>query len=265
MGTAHEGRDLDATGVAPQPVRLSLLSGFELVVDGATIDVPSSAQRVVAYLAIHKRSLPRALVASSLWLDVTEERAAANLRAALWKLRDVRDRVVIARVNRLSLAAQVAVDVTTVVEEARGLLDAGRTGAAPDSDELPPEQSAADLDLLSRDLLPGWDDDWILLERERLRQLRIHAIEALSDRLRRCGRHAEAVEAGLSAVAADPLRESAQRVLIEAHLAESNVADARRQFEAFRRLLRDELGVAPSPVLSRLVGLSSPDGPDRHG
>ncbi|KAF0956751.1 hypothetical protein MLGJGCBP_00266 [Rhodococcus sp. T7] len=239
----------------PPQVRLGLLGGFELVVDGAQVDVAWSAQRVVAYLALGGRSQPRITVASALWLDVTEERAAANLRNALWKFRATRERVITTQTKKLGLAAHVTVDVTRVVEEARKLLDPG--GSAGDSSEC--AVGATILDVLSRDLLPDWEDDWILFKREWLRQLRIHAIEALATQLRLSGRYAEAVEAGLSAVSADPLRESAQRALIEAHLAEGNVADARRQFVIFRRLLRDDLGVLPSHALSQLVGFTSAD------
>jgi DNA-binding SARP family transcriptional activator len=252
MGTA--GPRADAR--APASVSLRLLRDFELVVDGVAVEVPSSAQRVVAYLALQSRPQQRVAVASSLWIDVAESRASANLRAALWRLDDVRDRVVAARASCLSLAPDVDVDVVAAVREARWLLDARQ-----DPEGRPPvaERCTSELDLLSGDLLPTWDEDWILFERERLRQLRIHAIEALSDALRRTGRHAEAVEAGLAAVDADPLRESAQRVLIEAHLAEGNLADARRQFASFQCLLATELGVEPSPRLRALVGLASGD------
>jgi hypothetical protein len=70
------------------------------------------------------------------------------------------------------------------------------------------------------DVLPGWYDDWVLIERERLRQRVFHAMEQLSREMVRQGRFAEAVEAALVTVSAEPLRESGQRVLIEGHLAE---------------------------------------------
>ena len=246
---------------ASHPVRLSLLSDFDLVVDGTHCEVPTSAQRLIAYLALHSRPQPRASVAASLWIDLPDERAAANLRASLWKLRDVRERVIAVRANQLSLSAQVEVDVVSISRVARRLLEASRPVNGADDGALPvAEVSYPDLDLLTLDLLPGWDEDWILLERERFRQLRVHAIEALCAQLCASGRHAEAVEAGLAAVAADPLRESAQRVLIKAHLAEGNVVDARRQFDAFCRLLRESLGVDPSPELQQLVAVRSRDG-----
>jgi hypothetical protein len=71
------------------------------------------------------------------------------------------------------------------------------------------------------ELLPGWYDDWVLLEREPLRQRVLHGLEALSRHLVRAGRFAEAVEAAMVAVAVEPLRESAQRALVTAHLAEA--------------------------------------------
>jgi DNA-binding SARP family transcriptional activator len=78
----------------------------------------------------------------------------------------------------------------------------------------------------SLELLPGWYDDWVLLERERTRQRLLHALEALSREHRAAGRCAEAVEAALVAVNAEPLRESAHRELLESHLAEGNWVEA---------------------------------------
>jgi DNA-binding SARP family transcriptional activator len=98
-------------------------------------------------------------------------------------------------------------------------------------------------------LLPACYDEWVLTERERFRQLRLHALEALCDRLTARGRYGEAIDAGLAAVCAEPLRESGHRAVIKAHLAEGNNAEARRQYETYRKVLRDELGVEPSPGL----------------
>ena len=98
----------------------------------------------------------------------------------------------------------------------------------------------------------GWYDEWLLLERERLRQMRLHALEALAEQLVIAGDLPAAVHAALAAVAIDPLRESAHRALIRAHLAEGNRVEALRQLARLRHLLREELGVEPS---SRAVDL----------
>jgi DNA-binding SARP family transcriptional activator len=112
------------------------------------------------------------------------------------------------------------------------------------------------------DLLPGWYDDWVIFEREGIRQRLLHALETLSRRLA-AGRHAEAVEAAISAVGADPLRESANRVLVEAHFAEGNLVEARRAYDRYRGIVGRELGVEPGPELRRLLQLISRDGHEK--
>jgi DNA-binding SARP family transcriptional activator len=106
-------------------------------------------------------------------------------------------------------------------------------------------------------LLPDWYDDWVLMERERHRQLSLHALEALAEKLIAVAQHGRAIGVALAAVANEPLRESAHRILIRAHLAEGNVGEAVRQYRLYRRLLRRQLGLDPSPQMEALVrGLS---------
>lgn len=240
----------DASGGAA--VRLRLLRGFELLVDGLAVDLPISAQRLVANLALHDRPRTRSAVASSLWIDLPDQRAAANLRTALWRLRRVGERVVALRGNHLSLDPRVDVDLIVAERGARELIEQFRPGH-DHSRRTIVDDGVVTLDSLSGDLLPDWDEDWILFERERLRQLRLHALEALSESFRLAGRYADAVEAGMSAVSADPLRETAHRALIEAYLAEGNVADAKRQLEHFRTVLWDSLAISPSSDLVQRV------------
>lgn len=103
------------------------------------------------------------------------------------------------------------------------------------------------------DLLPGLYEDWAIIERERVRQRMLHALETLSRQLVSLGRYADAVEAALTAINAEPLRESAQRVLIEAHLAEGNRVEARRSYQTYCDVVRRELGVEPPRELTALV------------
>lgn len=224
---------------------LRVLSGFEVRVDGEPVPVPSNVERILALLAVRPRPQQRLTVASTLWMDTTEHRAAANLRTALWKARQSIGDCIRVRGNQISLAGEVDVDLVAIVDRTRRLLDDDLTLDPGDCDP-------ADLD---GDLLPDWDEDWILFERERLRQLRIHALEALCRKLTAAGRAGRAVDAGLAAVAAEPLRESAQRVLIAAHLGEGNVSEARRQYHLYRELLWSNLAIEPSPALTVLVGV----------
>jgi len=109
------------------------------------------------------------------------------------------------------------------------------------------------------ELLPDWYDDWVLQERERLRQLRLLALEAAGERLLETGRRSEASIVALAAVCADPLRETAYRLLIRSHLAAGNLAEAVRQFGIFRARLWRELGLEPSAEIVELVRGAAPN------
>ncbi|MGZ4410133.1 MAG: AfsR/SARP family transcriptional regulator [Gaiellaceae bacterium] len=224
-------------------VRLYLLNGFELVADGVVASLPPGAQRVVAFVALHDRPLLRAYVAGSLWLDSPEDRAAANLRSALWRIQRVEPRLIAASDRQLRLDDDVVVDLRETEILARAVLRG----------EAPADESGDDLSRLAADLLPDWYDDWAFFERERFRQLRLRALEALCDQLARAGRVAEALEAGLLSVAGEPLRESAHRALMRVHLADGNPGEAIRQYRLCERLLRDQLGIEPSARMQEVL------------
>jgi DNA-binding SARP family transcriptional activator len=230
----------------PTATRLCLLGGFNLVVQDAPVDLPIHAQRVLAYLSLveptHRGHL-RTGLADRLWGSVPVERAQASLRTALWRIRRADPHLVRASRETVRLDDSVDVDVWRCVAQAGRLLT--------DDGDLQPWDT--DLSALRGDLLPGWDEDWLLLERERIRQVQIHALEALAHRLRRCGRHLEAIEAAFAAIAEEPLRESAHAALIDIFLAERNVAQARSQLDRYAALLWSELAIKPSVELTNRV------------
>ncbi len=225
--------------------RVTLLDGFALRAGchrSATEDLPHGVQRLLALLSLSGRPA-RSAVAGQLWPDVPEEQAHASLRSVLWRLRRTVPGIVEASGGALALAAGVVVDVRELLSWAQRVHE---PRAGTQRTTLP---DAA----VRGDLLPGWYDEWVLLERERLRQARLHALEAVAGRLAAEGRHGEALDAAHLAVRAEPLRESAHRTLVEVHLAEGNVAEAIRAYEVFRALLLDELGVSPTERMTRLV------------
>ena len=224
--------------------RLGLLHGFEVRLAGRPLELPLSAQRLVAFLALHERPLQRLYVAGCLWLESSEEHANASLRTTLWRLGRQGYPLVEASGNQVALASSVEVDLHEVRAQARRVL----------RPELSTPDDVDDL-CVAGELLPDWYDDWVLIERERFRQLRLHALDALCEELTAAGRYAAAVEAGHAAVAAEPLRESAHRLLVAAYLAEGNAGEALRQYRFFRDLLRHALDLEPSPQMEVLVAL----------
>jgi DNA-binding SARP family transcriptional activator len=224
---------------------LHLFGGPYVTLDGCRREVPEGSKRLLAFVALQRRRVERRHAAGALWPSGGERRAAGNLRSALWRLRGAGIEVLTADNWSLSLQERVEVDVRLVNAWADRMIG-GTRSTAEDLRVAP-----AWIDAL--DLLPGWYEDWALIERERLRQRTLHALEALSRSLVAEGRHADAVEAAMLAVGAEPLRESAQTALIEAHLAERNLVEARRCYRTYQALLDAELGVAPSAQLQTLV------------
>jgi DNA-binding SARP family transcriptional activator len=221
-----------------------LFGGPCVIQNGSRLEVPDGSKRLLVFVALSNGRVDRRYAAGSLWPDGSDERAAGNLRSALWRLKCAGIGVVESDKCTLDMRPGTVVDVGVVGEWATRLVN----GTAAHSD----------LCLLNwrwdaLDLLPGWYDDWVIFERERIRQRLLHALEALSRRLIEVDRCAEAVDAAISAVSADPLRESANRVLIEAHLAEGNLVEARRTYDRYRDNVRRELGVEPGEQLASLV------------
>jgi DNA-binding SARP family transcriptional activator len=221
--------------------RLDLLGGFRLRHGEAAVRVQPNVQRLLAFLAIHGRPLQRLYVAGRLWTNSSQETANANLRTALWRLRHPDRGLVEVTAKDVALAASVVVDL----REATALAQRVLAGRAQDGDVAA---------LIGADeLLPDLYDDWIVIERERFRQLRLHALERLCEQCRDAGRFADAVEAGLAAIATEPLRESAHRVLISSYVAEGNLSEARRDYRMYCNVARKQLGIEPSPRLRGLV------------
>jgi DNA-binding SARP family transcriptional activator len=216
-------------------MQLRLLNAFELVADGRTITLPMTVRRLIALLAIKRSSVLRHHLAGVLWVKSSEERAHASLRSALWQLqRSSLDVVQVSR-NQLRLHDEVRVDVREAETLAKLVLD-----------RLDPAGLHVDPATLGGDVLPDWYDDWVLIEREHFRQLRLRALETLCLRLTDVGRLDDALAAGLQAFAGEPLRESVHRALVGVHVADGNAAEAIRQFRLCRRLLRENLGIEPS-------------------
>ncbi|HEY3210754.1 MAG TPA: bacterial transcriptional activator domain-containing protein [Actinomycetota bacterium] len=223
--------------------RLSLLERFQARWHGEAVALPHSVQRLVAFVALRRQPISRTLAAETLWSDGTEQQAAARLRTVVWRLRSLGCPLLRVRHADISLSELVRVDYWEAGAVAARLIDSSDSSAS----------TIAWHDGLESDLLPDWDEDWLLLDRVRFRELRLHALETLCRRLSRLGHSARAVEVGIIAVAADPLRESAHEALLRAYLAEGNKGQAIRQYERCRKLLRHELGLDPSPSIQELV------------
>jgi DNA-binding SARP family transcriptional activator len=222
---------------------LTLIGGFALAVDGDAVDLPVGAQRLVALLALRGRT-SRSMVAGTLWPETSEHRALASLRTGIWRVNQSVDRLVTATSDTTDLRSDTVVDVRKLLVAALAMMRAGPCGSVDAVDVVFDDDG---------ELLPGWDNEWLLADRERLRQARLHVLEARAEQLARAGRYGLALESALAALRVDSLRESAHRAVIRVHLAEGNVAEARRAFERGRQTLVRDVGVEPSAAMTGLM------------
>ncbi len=224
-------------------MQLEILDRFRLRAGTLDVEVPPRSAMVLAYLAVRDRPVRRSVVADALWPTLSERRALASLRSAIYRLHAPAPvPIVVAAGESLELAPALLVDLREAVTLARDM--ATTTSIPPGIAHI--------VRLLGRELLPDWEQDWIEPAREHFRQLRLRALDALSARLTRVGRHAEAVDVAQTALAVEPLNETAERALIHAFVVEGNEALAVREFEAFRRRLWRDLRLRPSSDLDQL-------------
>lgn len=217
---------------------IGMLGCFNLVADRVPVRLPLQTQRMVAYLVVNGAPIDRQDLAGRLWPFTRQVRAQSNLRTALWRIRRDAPDVVRADRSTIDVSPEVSVDY-------RDLLD-----GATAWDNLPPSELIIPL---RNDLLPGWDEEWLTIERERVRQMRARRLEELSRRCTDVGDIDNAISAAYAAILIEPLRESARLALMEAHVTDGNCAEAMRQLLLTLELLENELGLAPSAMFRRRV------------
>ena len=217
---------------------MRLFGGFELRGPDGLVEVTYGVQRLLAYIALQGGSVPRARAASELWPAVPAAQAAANLRSTLWRARRIGP-LVRPGLTVLRLSPEVGVDTDRLVRARRSRDRRGET-----------EEWATRFDL---ELLPEWTDDWVGLERERLRYLELQVLDDEVAELTRHGRLVEALDTTLRAIRLEPLRESSHQALIRIFLESGNRSAALAHYQSFVGLLRAELGLPPDPRTTALV------------
>jgi DNA-binding SARP family transcriptional activator len=226
--------------------QLRLSGDFELVVAGQKVALPHALERVLAYLALAEHPVSRTRVAGTLWADVTERRAISNLRTVLWRM-DRIDPMLVARIEgRLALGRYVDTDIKELGRSIRRLI-------VRKDDEADDEHIDLARLIHSDEILIDWDDDWLVADRERLRLLRLEALERAAESLLLHGELSQALEVAIAVTAAEPLRESARRLMAEIQIGQGNIAEVLRGYDDFRNLLRSELGLEPTPALEAIV------------
>ena len=235
--------------------RMHLLGVEQLTeLSGGTVDLPDICWPLLGtLLAAPNHSASRAWIANELWPEAFDDVAAKHrLGTALWRIRarfKPSQRLLRADKDRISLRPGHRFWVDALVFELR----ARQALAAPALDSPAARtRLARALALYRGDLLADRHNESVALERERLRALFIDASYLLATAEARAGRWQQARDIAQRLCEVEPLREDAQRLLIEAHAACGNRAVALRQYRILERLLAAELAVPPMPDTVRL-------------
>lgn len=235
------GRRSESKGSPPQ---ISLLGGFGLFNGRVDVALAEGSQKLLAFLALRRKPVKRTFAAGTLWPETDDAHAHSSLRSAISRIDPAAQCALVVTTTHLRLSEVVRVDLWESEAIARKLAGPHETLEVRDP---------MDLEALSADLLPDWYEDWVILEAESWRQLRLHALEALAQNLSVEGAFGDATSAAQAAVRADPLRESARAALIKVHIAEGNISEALSEFAKYRETLVHELGLEPTPGLKALI------------
>jgi DNA-binding SARP family transcriptional activator/class 3 adenylate cyclase len=229
--------------------RLNLLGGFDLDCGGGKpmAGAPRKVKALLAYLALEPDTPhPREKLATLLWEASGEQQARQSLRQALADLRKVLpgENTLIASSEAVTLAHD-AIEVDAI--------ELARLSGSKNAESL--EQAVA---LYRGELLEGFNarapafDDWLALERNRIREQGLTAMASLLEHSLARGANDRAISLALRILALDPLREPTHRALMQLYAKQGRYGSALKQYEICRSVLARELGVAPEQETTAL-------------
>jgi DNA-binding SARP family transcriptional activator len=221
--------------------KLDLLRTWRLRRDASDICVARRQQRLIAALAIRGPSV-RSCLAGLLWPDHPDSRALESLRVSVHLVSRQAPDLILSEGALLSLTCRVDVDLYRVKAQTQALGE-GRSNLT----------ASMFAELRGAELLPGWYEDWVLFEQDRLRQDRLHAFTAISAQLLEKGDFEVAAAAAAAALEIEPLYETAARLLFTAELQHGNPAAAVRCYERYRTRLEQDMGLQPSTSFKGLI------------
>lgn len=209
--------------------------------DGAPVQINSRpAQSLLAYLIINAgRAFRREKLAGLFWPDTSDENARNNLRQALWR---VRKSLEANTGEPLFLVDEITVAFNASAEYRLDVIELET--AIKDDISLP--RLIDTVSLYEGELLPGFYDDWIVLERERLNAVFEARMGMLISRLVEHQNWLEAIEWGERWISLGGAPEPAYRGLMMAHAARGDLSGMATAYRRCEEAMRNDLGLAPS-------------------
>jgi DNA-binding SARP family transcriptional activator len=265
-GAMERGSDPGAS--PPSILEMRLFGGFGLSFEGeplAEVDAPR-LQSLLAHLVLHRDvGQPRERLAFIFWPDSEEPQARTNLRQALHHLRRALpepERFIEseARIVRWRPDAPMRLDVEDFEQQL------GRASEACDRGDADEEQASleAALTLYAGDLIPAIYDDWVVPERERLRESFLGAAERLAELLEVDRDYRGAIRWARRLWDNDSLNEGSCRRLMRLYALSGDRAAALRTYHGYATALARETGVEPGAEIREAYGrlLETADDPE---
>jgi predicted ATPase/DNA-binding SARP family transcriptional activator len=233
-----------------EKLEINVLGPVQLTLAGKPLAglVSAKAKALLVYLAIERRPCSRSALAGLLWSDLPEDDARRNLRVEVSKLRRWLNPYLVFTSQEASInpTSPYLVDV----HEFEDWVSKFRAQASsPDLSQMMETVALYRGDFLSHFQVRAAPlfEEWVLVERERLRQLALD----LLDQINQAAIQQQDWKAGLFAarksLAIDSWREKSHRQLMIILVLSGDRSAALAQFETARRILVQELGVEPGP------------------
>lgn len=220
--------------------------------DDRAVAIGGRSANLLAYLALgHGRYFSRSELLGSLWPEHSTSSTAGSFNTALWRLRRLIERpplkhgdlIVCDRRGAIGLNGPAGVWLDVDEFERR---------VAPGLAKAPELLSDADIDglrqgvqLYKSDILLDLSDDWALREREKYRRNYLNALGRLIQLATIRRQYADGIRYAQAVLDSDALREDVHRQLMQLFMLSGQRAQALRQFELCRDLLRRELAIQP--------------------
>ena len=211
----------------------------------------SKDQELLSYLLIHRdRPHSREALATLLWGDSSTEKSKKYLRQALWHLHaalnsDYGNGTDVLMVDHDWLGLNPRSNLWTDVADFERAFSAAEGVAGRQLDSQKAQALKDAVSLYSADLLPGYYQDWVLFERERLQNMYLLMLDKLIVYLQFHGEYELAQGYGATILRYDPARERTHRQLMHLYSLGGDRTSALRQFERCALALKQELGVKP--------------------
>jgi predicted ATPase/DNA-binding SARP family transcriptional activator len=226
-------------------LEVRLLGKFEVKYEQKPIDIVSRpAQSLFAYLILSAgTSHRREKLAGLLWPDSLEETARDNLRHALWRVRKALPsdpKVEYLLTDDLTIAFNNSVNYWLDAAEFEKL-----------SEDASADELIAVLSEYHGELLPGFHDEWIVLEREHLNSVFEHHMARLMSLLQKEERWPDILDWAERWIKLGQTSEPAYRALMSAHAAQGDMYKVAATYERCVKSLK-ELGIEPSEQTKKL-------------